>query len=253
MIEVKTPDQIDRMRKPCLMVGKVLAHLSEMIKPGVTTQALDDAARDLISELGGKPAFKGYRGFPAHICASVNTVVVHGIPGETVLQEGDIVGIDVGVEYDGYFGDAAFSAAVGRITPEAQKLMDVTQECLAVGIAQARPGGRVGDIGAAVQAFAESHGFGVVREFTGHGIGTQMHQDPQVPNFGKAGFGALLKEGMCLAIEPMINAGRPEVEILEDGWTVVTQDGSLAAHFEHSIAITANGPEILTEWPKKKQ
>jgi methionyl aminopeptidase len=196
--------------------------------------------------MGGIPTFKGYHGYPCSICASVNDEVVHGIPGDYVLQEGDLLSIDIGTTLDGYVSDSAATVAIGNVSHEAQRLMDVTQECLMIGIAQMQSGNRVGDIGAAVQAHAEKHGYGVVRELVGHGVGRAMHEEPQVPNYGKRGTGVELRPGLVLAIEPMITQGAHAVKILKDGWTVVTADGKLAAHFEHTIAVTDGGPKILT-------
>ncbi|MBI3322981.1 MAG: type I methionyl aminopeptidase [Candidatus Omnitrophica bacterium] len=246
MIELKTPGQIERMRQAGRVVGEVLAELRVSVGPGVTTLELDELARATMARLGARPAFKGYRGFPAHICASVNEQVVHGIPSGRALREGDIVGLDVGAVVDGYYGDAAVTLPVGAVSGKAQELMRVTEQALERGIGMARPGGRLSDISHAVQAEVESHGFSVVREFVGHGIGTQLHEAPQIPNYGKPGFGPELKPGMVLAIEPMVNQGAAAVRILEDGWTAVTVDGSLSAHFEHTVAIGEDGPEILT-------
>jgi len=224
----------------------VLAELAGMVEPGVTTADLDAAAERLVLAAGAEPAFKGYRGYPATLCASINDEVVHGIPGERRLAEGDIVGLDLGSIVDGFFGDAARTVAVGEVSPEARRLMRVTREALLQAVAQCHPGKRVGDIGHAVQSHAEAHGYSVVREFVGHGIGTHLHEEPQVPNYGPAGRRERLVAGMCLAIEPMVNVGRPEVEMLADGWTAVTRDRSLSAHFEHTVAVTAGEPWILT-------
>ncbi|MCH8987987.1 MAG: type I methionyl aminopeptidase [Chloroflexi bacterium] len=234
------------MRRAGAVVGAVIDLLKASVEPGMTTKDLDKLAYKEITRRGAKPTFKGYRGFPASICTSVNEEIVHGIPGKRVLREGDIVKIDVGATIEGMIGDAAVSIAVGQVTPEAAALMDDTRLSLEAGIEAAQPGGRVGDIGAAVQAYGESRGYGVVREFVGHGVGRALHEDPQVPNYGQAGMGPLLRVGMCIAIEPMFNMGDWHTKILDDEWTVVTADGKLSAHFEHSIAINEDGPEILT-------
>ncbi|HEU4384778.1 MAG TPA: type I methionyl aminopeptidase [Anaeromyxobacteraceae bacterium] len=246
-IELKTPDEIERMREAGLVVHQVLEELARALRPGLTTAELDRLAEARTRELGATPAFKGYHGYPASLCISVNDEVVHGIPSpERVLRRGDIVGLDFGVVYRGYYGDAARSVPVGEVGPEAHRLLATTREALERGIAAAGPGGRIGDVGAAVQGLAESRGYSVVRDFVGHGIGRRLHEPPQVPNFGVAGTGVRLRPGMVLAIEPMVNAGAPDVLTLEDGWTAVTADGSLSAHFEHTVAVTENGPEILT-------
>jgi len=212
----------------------------------VTTRQLDVYAEELARQRGASPAFKGYRGYPYSLCISVNEVVVHGMPSERRLKEGDIVSLDFGVCYHGYYGDAAITVPVGKVSDEALRLMRITEEALYCGIEAAKPGNRLGDISAAVQQYVEAAGFSVVRDFVGHGIGTKLHEDPQIPNFGVPGRGVLLKEGMVLAIEPMVNAGTYRVKILDDGWTVVTSDKRLSAHFEHSVAITAKGPDILS-------
>jgi methionyl aminopeptidase len=222
-----------------------------MVEPGRTTKELDEAAGELITRYGGKSPFLGYRGYPGNVCVSVNEEVVHGIPGKRRVQYGDIVSLDVGIILEGYVGDNATTVAVGVVRPRTQELLRVTQLALEAGIAQARPGRRVGDISQAVQIVVESRGFSVVREFVGHGVGRKMHEEPQIPNYGKAGDGPKLKPGMTLAIEPMINAGVSEVQMLNDGWTVVTADGAPSAHFEHTVLVTDDGPEILT-WQKKK-
>jgi len=234
------------MRRAGSVVGAVIDLLKAAVKPGMTTKDLDKIAFKEITRQGAKPTFMGYRGFPASICTSVNEEIVHGIPGKRVLREGDIVKVDVGATIEGMIGDAAVSIAVGEVSPEAIALMDDTRLSLEEGIKAAQPGGRVGDIGAAVQAYGESRGYGVVREFVGHGVGRFLHEDPQVPNYGQAGMGPLLRVGMCIAIEPMFNLGDWHTKILDDEWTVITADGKLSAHFEHSIAITEDGPEILT-------
>jgi methionyl aminopeptidase len=235
------------MREAGRVTARALRAVGEAVAPGVTTRELDDVAVDVIRAAGAKPAFLGYHGFPATICASRNCEVVHGIPGTKVkLVEGDIISIDMGAIVDGYFGDSARTFAVGRVSDEAARLMEVTRLSLEAGIAACRAQGRLYDIGAAVQAVAEGAGFSVVREYVGHGIGRQMHEDPQVPNYGTAGKGPTLFPGMVLAIEPMINAGTGAVRSLQDGWTVVTADGALSAHFEHTVAITEDGPMVLT-------
>ena len=212
----------------------------------MTTSELDELAERGIREAGGMPTFKGYNGFPGSICASVNEEVVHGIPGSRVLRDGDLLSIDIGTTLDGYVSDSAVTVPVGNISQTARRLLDVTRECLTVGIAQMQRGKHVGDIGAAVQAHAERHGYGVVRELVGHGVGRAMHEEPQVPNYGEPGTGMELRPGLVLALEPMITQGGPKIRILDDGWTVVTADGKLAAHFEHTIAVTEDGPRILT-------
>ena len=245
-ITVKSPQELDSMRRAGKIVGNVIDLLKAAVAPGMTTKDLDKIAYKEITRQGAKPTFMGYHGFPASICTSVNEDIVHGIPGKRILQEGDIVKVDVGATIEGFIGDAAVSLPVGEVTPEAITLMMDTRMSLEEGIRAAQPGGRVGDIGAAVQAYGESRGYGVVREFVGHGVGRFLHEDPQVPNYGQAGMGPLLRVGMCIAIEPMFNLGDWHTKILDDDWTVITADGKLSAHFEHSIAITEDGPEILT-------
>ncbi|HET8732175.1 MAG TPA: type I methionyl aminopeptidase [Anaeromyxobacteraceae bacterium] len=246
-IAIRSRDEIARMRDAGRVVRTVLRELATAAVPGVTTLELDRLAEARTRALGAEPAFLGYHGFPASVCISVNDEVVHGIPSAgRVLREGDVVGLDFGVVFRGWYGDSAVTVPVGRIPEEARRLLEVTAAALDAAIGAARPDGRVGDIGAAVQAWVEPRGYSVVRDFVGHGIGRRLHEAPQVPNFGAAGTGARLRPGMVLALEPMVNAGRFEVETLEDGWTAVTQDGSLSAHFEHTVAITENGPEILT-------
>ncbi len=246
MVTLKSAREIETMRRSGKITAKVLTDIMKAARPGVTTKDLDDLAERGIRELGGIPTFMGYHGYPASICASVNDEVVHGIPGDYVLREGDLLSIDIGTTFEGYVSDSAVTVPIGTISQAAQRLLDVTQECLMAGIAQMLRGNHLGDIGAAVQRHAESHGYGVVRELVGHGVGTAMHEEPQVPNFGKAGTGIELRPGLVLAIEPMITQGDYKVEILKDGWTVVTADGKLAAHFEHTIAVTDEGPKILT-------
>lgn len=246
MVMIKSHNELELMRKSNRVVAEVREELKKKVKPGVTTKELDSFAEDLMRKRGAKPAFKGYRGFPASICTSINQQVVHGIPGDTRLKEGDVIGLDIGVVVDGYFGDTAVTCPVGHVTSKALELLKITEESLYRGIDAAKPGGRLHDIGAAVQTHVEGHGFSIVREFVGHGIGLSLHEDPQVPNYGTKGTGMTLKAGMVLAIEPMVNLGKPDVKILSDGWTAVTVDGKLSAHFEHTVAITENGPEILT-------
>ncbi len=245
-VTIKSPQELDSMRRAGGIVGNVLDLLMAAVEPGMTTLDLDRIANKEILRQGATPAFKGYQGFPASICASVNEEIVHGIPSKRVLLEGDIVKVDVGATIEGFIGDAAVSIAVGDVEPETIELMNHTRTSLEEGIKAAQPGARVGDIGAAVQAYGESRGYGVVREFVGHGIGRFLHEDPQVPNYGKAGMGTLLRVGMCIAIEPMFNMGDWHTKILDDEWTVITADGKLSSHFEHTIAITEDGPEILT-------
>lgn len=234
------------MREAGRITAAALRVVASAVRPGVTTAELDKLAEETIREAGALPAFKGYHGFPATLCTSVNDQVVHGIPAARVLREGEILSVDCGAIVEGYYGDSAMTFPVGAVSAEARRLMDVTKESLEAGIARCMPGMRLYDISAAVQAVAERSGFGVVREYVGHGIGRSMHEDPQVPNYGKAGTGPTLKPGMVLAIEPMINAGRADVRSLDDGWTVVTADGSLSAHFEHTVAVTEAGPRVLT-------
>ena len=245
-ITIKSPQELDSMRHAGAIVGAVIDLLKAAVAPGMTTLDLDKIAYKEITRQGAKPTFKGYQGFPASICTSVNEEIVHGIPGKRVLLEGDIVKVDVGATIEGFIGDAAVSLPVGEVSAEAIALMEHTRISLEEGIKAAQPGGRVGDIGAAVQAYGESRGYGVVREFVGHGVGRFLHEDPQVPNYGQAGMGPLLRVGMCIAIEPMFNLGDWHTKILDDEWTVITADGKISAHFEHSIAITEDGPEILT-------
>jgi len=237
------------MRQSGRIVRQVLEHVRRLVTPGVTTMDLERAAAKQIEEAGAKPAFKGYYDYPCVLCTSINQEIVHGIPSEKrVLKAGDIVSIDCGVVLDGYYGDAAITVPVGEeITPELRKLLQVTEASLYRGIAAARVGNTVGDVGAAVQELVEANGFSVVREFVGHGIGTRLHEEPQVPNFGTRGHGARLREGMVLAIEPMVNSGKPGTRLLNDKWTAVTEDGSYSAHFEHCVAVTKHGPLILTQ------
>ena len=228
------------------LVAQILAELRQVVVPGITTTDIDELAERRVREAGAEPAFKGYHGYPATVCASVNEQVVHGIPSTRPLVDGDIVSIDMGAKLDGFFGDCAVTVPVGTVTPQATELLRITEEALFRGIDCVRPGARVSDIGAAVQQHVEAQGFSVVREFVGHGIGTSLHEEPQVANYGPAGHGPRLSEGMVLAIEPMVNAGKPAVKVLSDGWTAVTRDKSLSAHFEHTIVVTREGREILT-------
>ena len=234
------------MRAANALVADVLAELATMVAPGVTTADLDAAAERLVRAGGAEPAFKGYRGYPRTLCASVNEQVVHGIPSARVLVEGDIISLDMGVKLNGFYGDSAVTVPVGRVSEVAATLLRVTQESLEKGIEQVRLGGRISDIGHAIQQHVEAHGLSVVREFVGHGIGSALHEEPQIANYGEPGRGPRLAEGMTLAIEPMVNVGRPAVKVLADGWTAVTKDGSLSAHFEHTVAVTKNGPLVLT-------
>ena len=246
MIVCKSASEIERMRTANALVADVLAELGSMVAPGVTTGELDAAAERLVRQRGAEPAFKGYRGYPATLCASINEQVVHGIPSARKLADGDIVSLDMGVKLDGFFGDSAITVPVGRVADDVLELLRVTQEALEKGIEQVRLGGRISDIGHAIQQYVEAHGFSVVREFVGHGIGASLHEEPQIANYGEPGRGPRLVEGMVLAIEPMVNMGRPAVKVLSDGWTAVTRDGSLSAHFEHTVAVTKDGPLVLT-------
>jgi len=248
-IVCKSTAEIDKMRRSGHLVREVLDHVRALVAPGVTTMELERAAEKKIKDLGAKPAFKGYFDYPCVLCTSVNEEIVHGIPSDKrMLKAGDIVSIDCGVVLDGYYGDAAITVPVGdALKPEVQKLLAVTEASLYKGIEQARIGNAVGDVGAAVQEYVEANGFSVVREFVGHGIGTKLHEEPQVPNFGARGHGTRLREGMVLAIEPMVNSGKPETRVLDDKWTAVTADGSCSAHFEHCVAVTREGPVILTQ------
>jgi methionyl aminopeptidase len=246
-IVIKTVKEVEKMRRAGEIVREVLHAVRAMVKPGVTTLELENVAESMIAEAGAKPAFKGYHGFPCVLCTSLNDQVVHGIPSaKTVLREGDILSVDCGAVIDGYYGDSAITIPVGKVAPTTQRLLDVTQQSLVRAIETVRPGAMLGDVGAAVQEIVEAEGFSVVKEFVGHGIGTHMHEDPQIPNFGQRGRGVRLREGMVLAIEPMVNAGSDAVRVLKDGWTAVTEDGSLSAHFEHTVAVTKDGAAILT-------
>ncbi len=243
---LKSSRELELMRQAGRIVGQTLALLRDSVRPGMETRELDAMANREIRRLGGKPVFKGYRGFPATICTSLNEEIVHGIPGPRVLKEGDLVKLDVGASVEGYIGDAAITVGVGKISPQAQKLIEVTYQSLLKGIQAARDGAHVGDIGAAIQEYVESHGFSVVREYVGHGVGRFLHEEPQIPNYGSRGMGPILRKGMTIAIEPMVNLGHWKTRLMDDQWTVVTEDGSLSAHFEHTIAITDGEPEILT-------
>jgi methionyl aminopeptidase len=246
VIVCKSPAELERMRAANALVADVLAELAGMVAPGITTNDLDAAAERLVRAGGAEPAFKGYRGYPCTLCASVNEQVVHGIPSKRSLGEGDIISLDMGVKLNGFYGDSAVTVPVGRVSDEAATLLRVTRESLEKGIAQVRLGARISDIGHAIQQHVEAHGFSVVREFVGHGIGAALHEEPQIANYGEPGRGPRLAEGMTLAIEPMVNVGRPAVKVLADGWTAVTKDGSLSAHFEHTVAVTRTGPLVLT-------
>lgn len=248
MVELKSTREIEIMAGAGRIAVLLLQQLAKEIRPGIKTVDLDEIACRLILSYGAQPAFKGYKGYPSSICTSVNEEVVHGIPNQRRLKDGDIVSIDVGIKLDGYYADTAKTFTVGAISPVAQRLIQVTEQALYKGIAQVKEGNRLSDISHSVQQWVESNGFGVVRQFVGHGIGAHLHEEPQVPNFGLPHQGVLLKEGMVLAIEPMVTEGHYEVEILADGWTTVTKDRKLAAHFEHTVAITADGPRILTQW-----
>jgi methionyl aminopeptidase len=248
MIIRKTPEELDKMAAAGEIHRRTMKLLEGKIRPGVTTKELDTAAEKYIRSQGGVPSFKGYKGFPGSICASPNSMVVHGIPGSYALERGDILSVDIGVTLDGWVADGARTFAVGSISPVARKLLDVTEQSLFDGIAQVRVGNRLGDVSHAVQQTVEAAGLSVVRSLVGHGVGRDMHEDPQIPNFGEPGRGPLLEEGMVLAIEPMTTAGRHPVRMASDGWAIYSQDGSLAAHFEFTVAVTADGPRILTPW-----
>lgn len=245
-ITIKSSQEREAMRRAGAIVGAVLGILKAAVEPGITTKDLDNIAYREITRRGGTPTFKGYRGFPASICTSVNEEIVHGIPGNRVLKEGDVVKMDVGATLEGFIGDAAISVPVGEVSEEYLKLIEATRLSLEAGIRASQPGNRIGDIGAAVQEYGESRGYGVVREYVGHGVGRFLHEDPQVPNYGQAGRGPLLRPGMCIAIEPMLNLGDWRTTLLDDQWTVVTSDRKLSSHFEHTIAIDEDGPVVLT-------
>jgi methionyl aminopeptidase len=246
VIVCRSQGEIDKLRQVNQLVARILAELRQMVAPGVTTVQIDQVAERRVREAGAEPAFKGYHGYPATVCASVNEQVVHGIPSDRGLVEGDVLSIDMGAKLEGFFGDCAVTVPVGPVSREASELLAVTEASLFHGIEAVKPGARVSDIGAAVQHHVESHGFSVVREFVGHGIGTSLHEEPQIANYGPAGRGPRLAAGMVFAIEPMVNLGKPAVKVLADGWTAVTRDASLSAHFEHTVVVTADGCEILT-------
>jgi methionyl aminopeptidase len=247
MINLKTTREIEIIRANGRILANTLELLGEEIKPGVRTKELDRLAEDFIRREGAYPAFKGYRGYPASVCISLDNEVVHGIPGERMIEEGQLVSVDIGVFKDNYYADGAFTFAVGQVSNQAQRLIQITQEALKRGLEFVREGGFLSDISYAIQSFVEKNGFSVVRDLVGHGIGMNMHEEPQIPNFGPSGQGPILKKGMVLAIEPMVNAGSFEIETREDNWTIVTKDGSLSAHFEHTVAVTENGAMILTD------
>ncbi|MEW6067798.1 MAG: type I methionyl aminopeptidase [Nitrospirota bacterium] len=247
MIILKSPEEIEKMSYACRVVAETLNAIKTIVRPGITTEEINKFADAFIRSKDAAPAFKGYRGYPASICASVNEEVIHGIPSNRILKEGDILSIDLGVYRDGFYGDAAYTLPVGKIHPDAERLLRVTEDALYIGIEHARDHNRVSDISYSIQRHVESNGFSVVRAFVGHGIGRSLHEDPPVPNFGNPGRGPRLKIGMTLAIEPMVNYGGYEVTVLEDGWTAVTLDGKLSAHFEHTVLITSDGPKILTK------
>jgi methionyl aminopeptidase len=247
VIVLKSPEEIEKMAGACRIVAEILGSLKNMIEAGVTTKDLENFADSRIRAVGGMPAFKGYRGYPSSICTSVNDEVVHGIPSSRKLADGDIISIDLGVYMDGFYGDGAFTAPVGNVDKKSSELIRVTEEALYLGIENAVEGRRLYDISSAIQRHIENHGFSVVRLFVGHGIGRELHEEPQIPNYGKPGQGPRLKQGMTLAIEPMVNAGTHEVRVLGDGWTAVTVDGSKSAHFEHTVVVTADKPRILTK------
>ncbi len=246
MIILKSKEEIDRIRESNRIVAEVLRKLEEIIAPGITTKDIDGMAEEMAKKYKARPAFKGYRGYPASVCTSLNSEVVHGIPSSRELQEGDIISLDFGIYFKGYYGDAAITVPVGDVPDRGKKLIRITEESLYKGIDETRPGNRLGDISAAVQEHVEAAGFSVVRDFVGHGIGKGLHEDPQIPNYGTRGRGIVLREGMVFAIEPMVNEGTFDVAVTGDGWTVVTKDGKLSAHFEHTVAICDNGPEILS-------
>ncbi len=248
MIRVKNQKQIEGIRASCALLSRLLFEVRKAIAPGVSGLELDELAEDFIRKHGGRPAFLGYEGFPGTLCISINEAVIHGIPDKRKLREGDIVGIDCGIDLDGYYSDAAVTWPVGQASPAADQLMRVTRECLDKGIAAIKPGARIFDVSRAVFSHATAYGYGVVRQYCGHGVGLEIHEDPQIPNYVSSGPNPRLVPGMVVAIEPMINAGRPEVRILADDWTVVTMDASLSAHYEHTVLITETGHEVLTSW-----
>ena len=246
MIKIKSKTEIEKMSRAAEIVRDLLFELENLVKPGVTTLELDTFAENFILDQGAKPAFKGLYGFPGTLCVSINDEVVHGVPSNRELIDGDIIGIDVGSIHEGFYGDHAKTFPVGNIDTDKEKLIDVTKECLMKGINQAKPGNRIGDIGYAIQSYAESFGFGVVKDLVGHGIGQELHEEPQIPNYGEQNTGDLIKEGMCFAIEPMINFGTDEIYTKTDNWTICTKDGTPSAHFEHTITVDKDGPRILT-------
>lgn len=248
MIPLKSEEELAMLRESGRILARILQELKISIRPGITTAQIDNLAETLVSRTEGKAAFKGYKGFPANVCISVNEEIVHGIPGPRVLLEGDILSLDLGINYKGYFSDAAVTIPVGKVDNQSRKIIDVTRRALTEGIKQARAGNHLFDISHAIQAYVENHGFSVVRQFVGHGIGTALHEEPEIPNFGTPHKGVALKNGMVLAIEPMVNAGGWESEVSDNGWTAVTKDGKRSAHFEHTVAITPGGPEILTAY-----
>ncbi len=250
MIRLKSESDIDKIRDSCNILSETYAEIAKLVEPGISLLEIDRFTRDFIEKRGGKPAFLGYQGYPASICISVNSVVIHGIPDQRKLKEGDIVSLDLGVDLAGYISDAACTVPIGKISPEATKLLEVTRECLSRGVEQAKAGNRIKDISQAVFDHADQFGYGVVRQFCGHGVGFSLHEDPQIPNYVGPGPNPRLKNGMVIAIEPMINLGGDEVEILEDGWTVETTDRSLSAHFEHTVAIFKDHTEVLTRLPQ---
>lgn len=252
MIILKSDEEIQAIRKSALMVAKVLADLEKMIEPGVSTKELDAFAEKKAKEMGAIPAFKNYRGYPASLCTSINEEIIHGIPSPRTLAEGDIISLDFGVIYEGYYGDAAVTYPVGQVTPEAIALIDAAKKSFFKGLEKVREGCRISDISHAIQKYVEAQGFSVIRSFVGHGIGFSLHEEPQIPNFGIPGSGPKIKKGMVLAIEPMIAAGDWKVEILKDNWTAVTKDRSLSSHYEHTVALTEEGAEILSLWDKKE-
>jgi methionyl aminopeptidase len=247
MIILKSQEEIEKIALSCRIVAKTLDYLRDKVKPGITTREIERLAEDFIRANNAMPAFKGYKGYPASICASVNNEVIHGIPSSRVLEEGDILGIDLGVYKDGFYGDAAYTFPVGKVDSEVERLLRVTEESLNIGIEKAREDKRVSDISHSIQKHIETNGFSVVRAFVGHGIGRNLHEDPQIPNFGSPGRGPRLRSGMTLAIEPMVNEGGHEVVVIDDGWTAITLDGKLSAHFEHTILVTSDKPRILTK------
>ena len=248
MIPLKSENDLRMLKRSGEILAKVLRELEKKVKAGISTRQIDALAEELISAQDALAAFKGYKGFPAAVCTSINEEIVHGVPSDRVLVEGDIIGLDIGVKYKGYFSDAAITIPIGKVSPKIKKLINVTQKALAEGIKEARAGNHLLDISARIQRHVEANGFSVVRQFVGHGIGLNLHEEPEIPNFGRSHQGPILKEGMVLAIEPMVNMGGWEAEILDNGWTAVTKDRLASAHFEHTVAITANGPEILTSY-----